>query len=247
MQPLNTILITRPQPAAGLLAGELASRGWSCLVRPPYEFSSMLISDQEKLLLQQNNCTVIFTSPRAVEYGLAQLNTALFGNLKVAAVGEATAQALIARLGSASNQSVIRAEHGFTSEALLDTLGYADDQMAVIITAPDGRKALASGLLEQGWQVETLFVYRRVSISIEPLCLQVDEPLLCLWTSGTAMTMTQQALPQQDWEKIVASHWLVISPRLAERASEYGVDTVTLASGPDQAALLADITALKPL
>lgn len=194
----------------------------------------------------------VFTSTRAVTYGLPQLSRDRLLRARVAAIGPSTAAAL-----AAAGISVgVAPGPGFTSEALLETLGAASQTLtesqqaqgrAFIVAAPGGRKALADGLNRAGWRTVYLMVYRSVPAELDRAALaQLDDAsgILSVWTSGNAMKSLAQRLPPAVWFRLCRGEWLVISDRLERLARAYGPAAIHLSSGPDNGSILSAIRAL---
>lgn len=192
---------------------------------------------------------VIFTSPRAVMHGLAQLPREVFLTVRIGAIGPATASALAA----AGLRVSVTPSEGFTSEALLETL--VDDSVdaanrqrrAFVLAAPGGRQALVEGLAARGWQARMLMVYKSepATINQDTLAqLQEATGVLAVWTSGNTMNALSQRLPPATWFRLCQGDWLVISERLQRLARAYGPARIHLASGPGNGAILATIRGL---
>lgn len=232
----------------------LASLGLESIIQPAFEFVPTdprqecpdVCADFEAAGSQD---LVIFTSPRAVTHGLAQLPREVFLRVRVGAIGPATASALEA----AGLRVGVAPADGFTSEALLDTLA-ADptdaatpQRRAFILAAPGGRQALVEGLAAQGWQARMLMVYRSEPATLDRGALaqlQDATGVLAVWTSGNAMNALSQRLPPATWFRLCQGEWLVISERLQRLARAYGPSRIHLASGPGNGAILASIRSL---
>jgi uroporphyrinogen-III synthase len=193
---------------------------------------------------------VVFTSTRAVTHGLAQLPRDALLQVRVAAIGPATASALRA---AQVRVDVSARGDGFTSEALLESLSAESaatsksQNSAFIVAAPGGRQALPEGLAALGWRVSMLMVYRSAPAALDRSALAVLEEaadVLSVWTSGNAMTALSQRLPPATWFRLCRGEWLVISERLKRLARAYGPSRIHLASGPGNGAILAAIRGL---
>lgn len=192
---------------------------------------------------------VVFTSPRAVTHGLAQLTREQLLQVRIAAIGPATASALTA----AGLRVDVAGRDGFTSEALLESLAAEADTTpnrpghAFVLAAPGGRQALLEGLVAQGWIAKTLLVYRSEPVALDRAALALlDEAVgvLSIWTSGNAMNALSQRLPPAVWFRLCQGEWLVISERLKRLARAYGPSRIHLANGPGNGAILAAIRSL---
>ncbi len=248
------MFISRPRREAEELAAMLVPLGLTAIVQPAFDYLPLdtRSEDPETWSLLESAGTadlVIFTSPRAVQHGLAQLPREALLRLRVAAIGPATASAL----ATAGLQVDILADQGFTSEALLgalaaETVVTADrPRQAFIVAAPGGRRALVEGLTDQGWQAKMLMVYRSIPAKLDPSALAlVDDAagLLAVWTSGNAINTLSERLPSATWLRLCQGEWLVISQRLEHRAQAWGPTRIHLADGPGNGAILEAIRSL---
>ncbi len=240
---MTSVLITRPRAAALQLAGPLGQLGLQPIVMPLYTFSPRQPEiDISTALVSGNRRTiVIFTSPRAVRFGLEHIPTDLLSSLEFAAVGAATR----ARLEASNLQVTLQADSGFTSEDLLQVPALAvDPGLAVIFCAPGGRRKLAAGLQELGWSVSMAMVYERQPL--KPSQQQVDEllaagDLVSVWTSISAFDLARELLPAAAWDKILHTPALVISARIKHHLQQAGVARVEVAGGPGNKDLLRSL------
>lgn len=231
----------------------LAPLGLQVVVQSAFDFRQRdVASDQPEVLadLEGDNAPrlLIFTSPRAVRFGLAQLPHELIKKQKIAAIGPSTANAL-----SAAGVFVnVRPASGFTSEALLDSLekdssGFISPQKsAVILAAPGGRTKMEDRLVKLDWTVQTLMVYSRENSELDKQALESlkgARNILSVWTSGNAIKALSQRLQPATWFQICGGEWLVISGRLKRLARAYGPTQVHLSPGPTNSELFRAIRA----
>jgi uroporphyrinogen-III synthase len=245
-------LITRPRPQGDELAALLAPLGIECVVQPAFEYVPV-----DAAAGQPDACAalrsvgprdlVLFTSPRAVSYGLPQIPVTSLGRARVGAIGPATARALQA----AGVRVSLRAADGYTSEALLESLAGepppSAGSAAFIVAAPGGRTALAETLEAQGRAVHTLMVYRAEPAAIDRAALgrlERANGILSVWTSANAMNALSQRLPPASWFRVCLGDWLVISDRLRRLARAYGPPRIHLAGGPGNDAIVNAVRAL---
>jgi uroporphyrinogen-III synthase len=248
------VFITRPQRESEELAAMLAPLGLHTVIQPAFDYVALAAREEDPETCDELECAspadlVVFTSPRAVMHGLAQLPREVMLRTRIAAIGPATASALSA----AGIRVAVSSPGGYTSEALLDTLAVESgpernqQRRAFLLAAPGGRQALAEGLAGQGWHVKTLMVYRAQQAELDRASLaQLDEAdgLLAVWTSGNSMNALSQRLPTATWFRVCQGEWLVISERLRRLARAYGPSEIHLAGGPGNAAILASIRGL---
>lgn len=232
----------------------LAPLGLEAIIQPAFDYTPVAACDEDpetfaELESAGTGDLLVFTSPRAVAYGLRQIPRESLGRMQVAAIGPASTDAL----SRAGIRVTLSPSAGYTSEALLDSIdarahGSAPQPgRAFIVAAPGGREALLDGLTARGWRPRLLLVYRPVPVDIDKAALQkLSEAgaLLSVWTSGNAMTALAQRLPPASWFRICQGEWLVISERLRRLARAYGPAEIHLASGPGNGAIVTAIRSL---
>lgn len=249
---LSHVFITRPQPQAGELAAEVGTMGLQAVVQPAFTYAPLDIRSAQPqafadLAAAPAGSLLLFTSPRAVGFGLEQIPPAAWAALRVGAIGPATARVLQA----AGRPVCIAADGGYTSEALLESLA-ADPTlpapgMAFVVAAPGGRRKLADGLEALGYVVRMLFAYHSQPADLDPDALgslQSASGLLSVWTSSNAMQALSQRLPPAQWFRLCQGEWLVISERLRRLARAYGPAAVYLAAGPGNDAIVSAVREL---
>jgi uroporphyrinogen-III synthase len=251
---LTHALLTRPTEESRELARLLAPLGLQPVVQPAFDYLPVNASTEQpevrhELESADREDLVVFTSPRAVAHGLAQLPPGSIGRATFAAVGPATTRAL-----EDCDVSVgLHPAAGYTSEALLDALdaeGAGRDnrgRRAFIMAAPGGREALEEGLRSRGWTVYKYLVYRAepAELDREQLARLADaRGILAVWTSGNALNALARRLSPSTWSRVCAGDWLVISKRLEQLARTFGPRRIHLAGGPGNDAILAAIREL---
>jgi uroporphyrinogen-III synthase len=243
---MTHILVTRPLEASRPLADQLGATGRTAIVMPLYTFSAREPSDEFISVWSgvKQRRLAVFTSPRAVRFGLPHIPCDGLENLEFAAIGSATRVSL----ENAGHQVHLQSPTGYTSEDLLQ-LGELTIEAgeAIIFCAPGGREAMAQGLSELGWKVVTAMVYERVPLRPGPD--QVDallecEDLLSVWTSVSALDLACEQLPATAWEKILHAPALVISDRIQHHLQQLGATRIELADGPGNAELLQSVLRL---
>ena len=248
------VFVTRPKEESEQLAAMLAPLGVQVVVQSAFDFRGCdATSEQPEVLADlagdKAPHLLIFTSIRAVEFGLEQLPRELLKKQKIAAIGPATANAL-----SAAGVFVnVRPSSGFTSEALLDSIekdssGFISPQKsAVILAAPGGRQKMEEGLTGLDWTVQKLMVYSRENAELDKQALEGlkgAKGVLSVWTSGNTMKALSQRLQPATWFQICAGEWLVISGRLKRLARAYGPTQIHLSPGPTNSDLFRAIRAV---
>ena len=243
---MTHILITRPLEASSQLADQLNLPGMRPVIMPLYDFAShnpgFLVEDA--FGVQEGRKLAVFTSPRAVQFGLEHIPTGQLAQLEFAAIGAATRTLL-----EQNNIDVqIRPGSGFTSEDLLKATELTTNPgSAVIFCAPGGREKLAKGLQELGWEVSMAMVYQRQPL--RPTQDQVDaiadaDSLISVWTSISAVDLAMEYLPSAVWRKILRAPALVISARIQHHLQQAGATHVTLSEGPGNIELLRSVKAV---
>ena len=243
---MTQVVLTRPLESSRELADQLDKHGLSSIVMPLYTFAARepevdpgsAWSDPEKRSL------AVFTSPRAVRYGLAHIPTERELALEFAVVGAATRREL-EKYGYSVH---LQAKQGYTSEDLLREPELATEPgQAVIFCAPGGRDALTKGLTALGWEVSSAMVYERLPLlpdSSQVQALSDADDLLSTWTSISALELARESLPVEVWDKILRAPALVISGRIQHHLQQLGANHVLRADGPGNKQLLQSILRL---
>jgi uroporphyrinogen-III synthase len=180
------IVVTRPRAAAEALAAELTHAGARPFVFPALAIEDLPWSDAIEATLARlaHASWAIFVSANAVEKGLAaaQRVGGLPPHLRLAAVGEATAQAL----KDAGFAGVVAPHERHDSEALLElpALQPVKGQRVVIFRGEGGRERLREGLEARGAHVEYVQCYRRVKPAADPA------PLVSAWSRGEVQAVS---------------------------------------------------------
>lgn len=246
------VLLTRPQAESEDLARMLAPMGIKTIIQPAQVFESREPDPDvlKRVDAAPQGALLIFTSTRAVEYGLPHLSASMLSRARLGAIGPATVKAL----GAAGKRVDIEPSDGYTSEALLRAIVSGDQSntgaapgMAFIVCAPGGRAALIDGLTGAGWDALPLWVYERRAASIDTAALEAIQEarrLLSVFTSDHAMQVLSQRLPPSAWFAICRGEWLVVSDRLRRLARAFGPAAVHLAGGPQNTDLATAIRSL---
>jgi len=244
---MTHVLITRPYDASQQLADQLVARGLSPVVIPFYTFKARDpdIDIGSVWSASSSRKLAVFTSPRAVEFGLPViLRQHLIDDLEIAVVGSAT-RACLETAGYAVH---LQATTGFTSEDLLQIPNLAENAgVAIVFCAPGGRETLVEGLTGLGWNTLKAMVYERVPL--QPDSGNIDrlrdsDDLISVWTSISALKLAEEYLPRDLWGKILDSPALVISSRIQHYLSQRGASSVELADGPGNPDLLKSVLRL---
>jgi uroporphyrinogen-III synthase len=233
------VLITRPEAESRQLAALLGRAPLTPVVIAPYRFESL---DAGAELAQAwpaaQRRLAVFTSTRAVQFGLRQLPDGFLQQAEIAAIGPATAAAL----ERAGQPVSIVPEGRYTSETLLTHPELARDPgRALIFAAPGGRELLQQGLERLGWQVRVVFVYCRQPVAPGPEQVEAllgAEGIISVWTSENAMRALAEQLPAEAWQAVCRGQGIVTSERLGQCLRELGPARVRVSSGPDNESIL---------
>ena len=197
---------------------------------------------------------LIFTSPRAVEFGLSQIPMEVVRGARVAAIGRSTS-ALLEQAGIAVS---IQPRQGYTSEDLIRELAQRppvntakEPVTAFILAAPGGRTLIKESLQSIGYSVQMLIVYESKPAELDlaaasaiERAIEQAQRILSLWTSASAMTALSERLPAHCWRKLCEGEWLVISERLAQLARSWNPAKIHTTRGPANEDIAAAVQAL---
>lgn len=194
------IVITRPRPAAEALAAALSAVGARPFVFPALAIEDIPPTDALEAALARlpHAALAIFVSAHAVQKGLAAAarHGAWPAAAEVAAVGEATAQAL----RNSGFARVISPRERHDSDALAELpelqAECVSGQNVVIFRGEGGRERLRQLLEERGARVSYAECYRRVRPQADP------GPLLQSWARGEVQAVS--ALSAETLENFVA-------------------------------------------
>lgn len=174
------IVVTRPVHAAEALAAALEREGARAFLFPALAIEDVAPSAATRAALALlPRCTLaIFVSANAVEKGLAAARGAGAWprELRVAAIGQATAEAL----RNSGFAQVISPPERHDSEALLELPELRDvrGENIILFRGEGGRERLREALEERGATVVYAECYRRVRPPLDPA------PVLAAWSRG---------------------------------------------------------------
>jgi len=232
------VLITRPEPEGALLAGMLEGLGPEPVLLPAYRFEPAHPGfDFNSCWHPGRRRLAVFSSTRAVEFGLRQLPAGFLDGAEIAAIGPATGDALEA----AGLDVTILPRGEFNSESLLRQPALNERPgCALIFAAPGGRKALLDGLGDRGWDARFAHVYQAVPVPPPPAALEAiraGRSILSVWTSANALRQLAESLEGADWDKVLRGDFVVTSERLAGIARETARGRVFVTEGPGNEAI----------
>jgi uroporphyrinogen III methyltransferase / synthase len=241
-----TVLVPRTKDQAGEMSERLASHGAlpievpTIAVEPPRSPAQM--ERAVKGLVDGRYQWVVFTSTNAVravweKFGEFGLDARAFSGVKIACVGEATADRV--RAFGISPELVPSGEQ--SSAGLLDEFppydSVFDPVNRVLLPRADiATETLAEGLRERGWEIEDVTAYRTVRAAPPPAATREmiktgGFDAVCFTSSSTVRNLVGIA-GKPHARTIVAC----IGPKTAETAAEFGlrvdVQPETAAVGP---------------
>ena len=230
------VLISRPQPEAIELVESLKGTGITPVLMPAFSFEPGFAGlDFANVWPETGRRLTIFSSPRAVEFGLRQLPAGFLDDVEIAAIGPATSDAL----ESAGYTVTIIPQDQFNSESLLAHSTFLDAPgTAVIFAAPGGRKALLAGLQKVGWKTHMAHVYRAEPLepSAEALAaINKSTGVLSVWTSVNALRQLKKILKPKVWKLVCQGSCIVTSNRIAKIAGEHFCGQIYVTDGPGNA------------
>ena len=224
------VLVTRSRTQMSVLSEMLAEEGAEPIELPTIEFSD--IEDyfplDSAIAVLHTYSWVIFTSANGVEaffgrMGILGGDSRVFGGVKVAAIGPATAAAL--------------AQHGimadfvpdkYVSEAIVQHMESADLKGARVLLprADIGREELAEGLARLGAEVEQVWVYRTVMPQDsrgKALCLLRDGNIDMVTFTSSSTVRNLLDLLDGDTLLLQGVRIACIGPVTARTAQELGL------------------------
>lgn len=238
------VLVTRPEHQAQHLCHLIEAEGGSAIRFPALEIHP--VPDRPAIKASIGPVDrfnlVIFVSANAVRYGSELLGQRR--DLRIAAIGRATAQAL----NAAGHRVSVLPAGGSSSEALLGTtaLQHMAGQRVLIVRGRGGRELLGDTLAERGAEVVRAEVYEREPAHpSEEQLAELEE----LWrhggidvytaTSGDLLEALVGLVTPRCRELMDSTALLAGAARVADRAARLGLGSpVILATAPDDEALV---------
>jgi len=232
------IVVTRPLEQAAGLARRIEEQGGKPIVFPLLEIAP---ASDASALQQLAQCPavydlLIFISPNAVKYGMAALGS-LPGALRIAAVGQSSAQAL-RDLGIVQ---VIAPTERFDSEALLELpeLQHVSGWRVAILRGDSGRELLGDTLKARGAQIDYIACYQRSKPDLDGAALLAASPGAITVSSSEALGYLWQMLDEPGRTRLAAIPLFVPHARIAELARQQGWQQVAVTQSGDDGMLAA--------
>jgi uroporphyrinogen-III synthase len=239
------VVVTRPRDQALKLAQKIEQAGGVPLLFPLLEITSVqdaaALNEQVARLGQFN--MAVFVSPNAVHYGIAAIRASGAvppGSLKIATVGQGSAQAL----HESGITSVIAPTKRFDSEGLLalPELQHVAGWRVMIFRGDGGRELLGDTLRERGATVEYASCYRRSKPQQDKSVLMASAPDAIIVTSSEALDYLWQMLDDSEHDVLRNTALFVPHARIAGLAREQGWARVQVTTSGDDVMLSALIT-----
>lgn len=260
--PLKNVVIavTRPIDQAKRLTALIEANGGASLLFPliaiapledysPFEASIANIHQVDWAIFISTNA-VQNAMPRLIKKlnGFSQTHAQAHGNaeslhqLKFAAIGPTTAEALMHQGSAIGLKNVLVPDTRFDSEALLNTpeMQAIFNQRVVIFRGVGGREVLAETLKKRGAHVTFAESYHRINPQTDDTLLaRAVKQQAChalVVTSSEAMRHLIQLTHHADWLKSIPI--CVNHARIKEEASGLGLN-ISVAQAPGDEAMLA--------
>lgn len=240
-----SVLVTRPEKQADALINQLKGKGATVLHQPAISIVSDKNASQQALIEQINNFDwLIFISKNAVEYGLdlMEAKQQLKSDLKLAAIGKATCEALNQR----GYHTVYCPSEGYDSEALLQSDAFSAEQIknknVLIIRGGQGREHLKQTLEQRASLVCYLDAYKRqpAKLSLAPTDLHNIDVITI--SSQQGLDYLVKLFDAMTVKSMLDKLLIVPSERCHKRAAEIGFKQIETAANATDDAMLNCIT-----
>ncbi len=181
---------------------------------------------------------VLFVSPNAVHYGSSLLDGRTPGQIRIGAVGRATAEAL----GSTGVEVDLVPTRCYDSEGMLalPELNRMSGRRVLIVRGDGGRALLGDTLEQRGAQVDYAEVYQRRCPLSDPSTLLARWDLVG-WVTATSNGILDNLftlLGERGSPLLKTTPLVVVSERMGQHARNRGCEQVILARGASDQALM---------
>ena len=228
------ILVTRPEPQAQSTLQAFSRLGWQVYHFPTIQIEKIngFASEKtsERLIASD---WLIFISQPAVRYFFQDFSAEDVSHLKIATVGQATKNALVAK-----NIRVDACPESATnSEALLELPAFnqVNKQNIIIVRGVGGRELLHQTLTNRGANISYLEVYERLPASPDKTLITkhwTNDIDIVVCTSNQLLENYLALAEPLLGSKIFNKPVLVISSRMQAFAKQAGFSKIWLAEGP---------------
>jgi len=234
------IVVTRPREQAAELVQRIERLGGKPLLFPLLEIAPADDAQEVRELAQHlaSYDLLIFISPNAVRYGMAEIGARnIPARLKIAAVGHSSAKSL----HDSGIKHVIAPINRFDSEALLalpEMKNVAGWRVA-ILRGDGGRELLGDTLKARGATVEYITCYQRSKPRFDVASLLAAAPDAITITSSEALCHLWDMADEPARTRLAATQLFVPHARIAGLARQQGWQQVAVAESGDDGMMAA--------
>jgi uroporphyrinogen-III synthase len=241
------ILVTRPQHQASPLCRMIERQHGVAVEFPTLDI--VAANDRDRITATLENLHrfqwVVFISANAVNFALLANDGKIdqFRNVRIAAIGQATAKALAA----AGLTADLLPAHGADSLALLamPAMQQVAGQRILIVRGAGGLDTLRRELEKRGGDVAYLEVYQRAIPTSDPApvldLLKRNRLDLIVATSGEAVKNLLIMLGEKEGKPARAIPLVVVSDRIRKIAEDSGFERIYVTDSPSDTAILDKI------
>jgi uroporphyrinogen-III synthase len=221
------VLNTRPQHQAADLSRLLKQQGMQVIELPMLVITP--VKDWDTKLPALTHCQqAIFVSPNAVSYFFNKIPTTTWPRaLQTIAIGNGTANALI---NNHVHVDAIPDEFNSQGVLALPSLQQINHQIILLIKGIGGLSSIATTLKKRGARVIELCVYQRNTPNFDlkqrDVLLQQDAIDIIFISSQEALNNLFNLFGTEKRGWLCNKPFIVLSPRLAKVATDYGIKTV---------------------
>jgi uroporphyrinogen-III synthase len=246
------VLVTRPSHQAESLCQLIEQQGGIAVRFPTLEVVEMNAKPNNEsdnpaiatnpLSKLSNYRWLVFISANAVNFALKANGgkIARFKSVQIAAIGQATANALI----KSGLQVNLLPKTGFDSDSLLamPELQLVNGQNILIVRGQGGREQLATVLRSRGANVDYWEVYQRIMPDVDNAklgdLLEQNKLNVIVITSCEALQNLQTMLGSPYTTQLTAVSLVVVSDRIKRFAIEMGFTRIAVTEYPSDSAIL---------
>jgi uroporphyrinogen-III synthase len=233
------VLVTRPLAQSAKLAALIDEAGGEAICFPVIHIEKLPATAWSTHSLEQADW-LIFVSRNALESFISGWSKALPSQLKLAAVGDATAEAM--RVAGLAVDCQPRSSTGSDGLLQMPEMQAVNGQKMIIVRGEGGRERLADTLKARGASISYMEVYRRNLPSAERRdCIQAmyADKLVC--TSAAGIDNLCRLLSEFKAE-LLFKPLVVVSDRLKQHALAQGFKWVEVSANASDSAVLQTLT-----
>lgn len=229
------ILVTRPRHQSEHLAQLIMTAGGEPLLFPVITIKHLPCAEWQKFDLK-NADWLIFVSSNAVDSFMAGRQQSLPENLKLAAVGGATAKAMLqAGLRVDCKPADSSGSEGLLTQSQMQNVA---GSRIIIVRGVGGREHLADTLVARGASISYVEVYQRQLAKADSLAIQhalEADKLVCNSVAGVdnlGLILAEQI------DQLQSKPLVVVSDRIKQHAEAIGYKHVAVSADASDAAVL---------